>query len=140
MSRSVSNQAHPVLASAARQTPRGGVSGRLSGNHLCGTCGGGLREAKDKLDSASPEVTEIRSPYGLVTLWMRSGALISLTANPDAVSRAGEGQLEHALWEAFDDAGLTSSRDSAAPSSRARRPRAEEPDPEEDLWKGLGQQ
>lgn len=97
-----------------------------------------LHEAKENANKVSYEVTQLRSPYGFVTLLVRTGALVGLTANADAISRARPGQVQQDLWEVFGDAGLRSSRASAtASASPRRRPQADE-DPEEDLWKGLG--
>ncbi|GGM93342.1 hypothetical protein GCM10011609_33520 [Lentzea pudingi] len=103
------------------------------------TIGRQLREACENADRVSHEVTALRSPYGLVTLQIRNGALVGLTANTAAISQAGVGQLQQDLWEVFGDAGLTSDRGTAPVSPPRRRSRAQE-DPEEDLWKGLGAQ
>lgn len=97
-----------------------------------------LHEARENASRVSYEVTQLRSPYGFVTLQVRTGALVGLTANADAISRARPGQVQQDLWEVFGGAGLRSSRASAtASASPRRRPQVEE-DPEEDLWKGLG--
>ncbi len=97
-----------------------------------------LREARENADRVSHDVTELRSPYGFVTLRVRTGALVGLTANADAISRANPGQVQQDLWEVFGDAGLNSGRASAPVSTpQRRRPQVEE-DSEEDLWKGLG--
>ncbi|MFJ5984527.1 hypothetical protein [Lentzea sp. NPDC092896] len=98
-----------------------------------------LREARENADKVSLEVTALRSPYGLVTLQIRNGALVGLTANTAALSQANIGQVQQDLWEVFGDAGLTSDR-GMAPLSQSRRRRRAEEDPEEDLWKGLGAQ
>ncbi|MET8757213.1 hypothetical protein [Lentzea sp. NPDC004782] len=97
-----------------------------------------LREARENADKVSLEVTTLRSPYGLVTLQIRNRALVGLTANAAAISQANIGQLQQDLWAVFGDAGLTSDRGRTPASPSRRRPRAEEADPEEDLWKGLG--
>lgn len=97
-----------------------------------------LREARENADKVSLQVTTLRSPYGLVTLQIRNGALVGLTANAAAISQANVGQLQQDLWDVFSDAGLTSDRGMTPASPSKRRPRAEETDPEEDLWKGLG--
>lgn len=99
-----------------------------------------LREARENADRVSYDVTELRSPYGFVTLQVRTGALVGLTANADAISRARPGQVQHDLWEVFGDAGFRSSRASATASAPSRRRPQVEEDPEEDLWKGLGSQ
>ncbi|MET8759701.1 hypothetical protein [Lentzea sp. NPDC004782] len=97
-----------------------------------------LSEARESAARVSYDVTELRSPHGFVTLQVRTGALVGLTANTDAISRAKPGQVQQDLWEVFGDAGLISNRASAPVSRPSRsRPRVEE-DPEEDLWKGLG--
>lgn len=97
-----------------------------------------LREAKESADRVSYDVTELRSPHGFVTLRVRTGALVGLTANTDAVSCANPGQLQQDLWAVFGAAGLNSNRGAApAGTPPRRRPQVEE-DPEEDLWKGLG--
>jgi len=97
-----------------------------------------LREARENADRVSYDVTELRSPYGFVTLQVRTGALAGLTANTDAISRANPGQVQQDLWEVFGDAGLNSSRASAPVSAPPRRRPQVEEDSEEDLWKGLG--
>ncbi|WP_346135065.1 hypothetical protein [Lentzea roselyniae] len=97
-----------------------------------------LREAREHADKVSLEVTTLRSPYGLVTLQIRNRALVGLTANAAAISQSNVGQLQQDLWAVFGDGGLTSDRGGTAASPSRRRPRAEEVDPEEDLWKGLG--
>nr|WP_086665387.1 ESX secretion-associated protein EspG [Lentzea kentuckyensis] len=99
-----------------------------------------LREARENADKVSLQVTTLRSPYGLVTLQIRNRALVGLTADAAAVSRANVGQLQQDLWEVFSDAGLTSDRGITPASPSKRRLRAEEADPEEDVWKGLGAQ
>ncbi|MGW4214659.1 hypothetical protein ACWEIJ_42210 [Lentzea sp. NPDC004789] len=93
-----------------------------------------LSEARESAARVSYDVTELRSPYGFVTLQLRTGALVGLTANTDAISQANPGQVQQDLWEVFGDAGLRSNRASVP---TRRRPHVEE-DPEEDLWKGLG--
>lgn len=97
-----------------------------------------LREAKENADKVSLQVTALRSPHGLVTLQIRNRALVGLTANAAAISQANVGQLQQDLWAVFSDAGLTSDLGGTPASPSRRRPRAEEADPEEDLWKGLG--
>lgn len=97
-----------------------------------------LREARENADKVSLEVTTLHSPYGLVTLQIRNRALVGLTANAAAISQSNVGQLQQDLWAVFGDAGLTSDRGMRPSSPSRRRPRAEEADPEEDLWKGLG--
>jgi len=97
-----------------------------------------LREARENADRVSYDVTELRSPYGFVTLQVRTGALAGLTANTNAISRANPGQVQQDLWEVFGDAGLNSSRASAPVSAPPRRRPQVEEDSEEDLWKGLG--
>lgn len=98
-----------------------------------------LREARENADKVSLEVTTLRSPHGLVTLQIRNRALVGLTANAAAISQSNVGQLQQDLWAVFGDAGLTSDRGMTPASPSRRRPRAEEADPEEDLWKGLGE-
>lgn len=97
-----------------------------------------LREAREHADKVSLEVTALHSPYGLVTLQIRNGALVGLTANAAAISQSNVGQLQQDLWAVFGDAGFTSDRGGTPASPSRRRPCAEEADPEEDLWKGLG--
>jgi hypothetical protein len=97
-----------------------------------------LREARENASRVSYEVTQLRSPSGFVTLQMRTGALVGLMANADAISRARPGQVQHDLWEVFGDAGLRSDRASATASAPPRRRPQVEEDPEEDLWKGPG--
>jgi hypothetical protein len=97
-----------------------------------------LHEARENASRVSYEVIQLRSPNGFVTLQVRNGALVGLTANADAISRARPGQVQQDLWEVFGDAGLRSSRASATASASPRRRPQVEADPEEDLWKGLG--
>ncbi|MCP2246356.1 hypothetical protein [Lentzea aerocolonigenes] len=97
-----------------------------------------LSDARENAARVSYDVTELRSPYGFVTLQVRTGALVGLTANTDTISRANPGQVQQDLWEVFGDAGLRSNRASAPVSKPSRRRPQVEEDPEEDLWKGLG--
>ncbi|MFD5829054.1 hypothetical protein [Lentzea sp. NPDC060358] len=100
--------------------------------------GRGLREGRENVAGVSFDVTVLHSPYGLVTLHVRNGALVELVANVAALPRANSGQLHQDLWAVFSAAGLTSDRGTAPASASRHRPRAGEADPEEDLWKGLG--
>jgi len=97
-----------------------------------------LSEARESAARVSYDVTELRSPYGFVTLQLRTGALVGLTANADAISRANPGQVQRDLWEVFGAAGLRSNRASAPVSKPSRRRPQVGEGPEEDLWKGLG--
>lgn len=85
----------------------------------------------------SLEVTTPRSLYGFISLHMRNGALVGLTANTTAITQANAGQVQQDPWEVFSDVDLTSSRGTVQVNPPRRRPCAEEEHPDEDLWKGL---